>query len=127
MKEAASIRNAKVDWTRGDMQGGSSAKNIGKGVLSSVGTGLKTAFSTGNPWVGGAMALAGIGATVWGNERRKEEGAKQANMANQYGHVANIFRQQKIGDAADYMRELQGENYLRGYAAEGGPLYTGNF
>lgn len=127
MKEAASLRNAKVDWTRRDMQGGSSAKNIGKGVLSSIGSGLKAGFSTANPYIGGAVALAGIGATIWGNQRRKEEGAKQANIANQYGQVANVFRQQKIGDAADYMRELQGENYLRGYAAEGGPIYTGNF
>lgn len=125
MKEAANIRNAKVDWTRRGMQGGSSASNLGKGALSSIGAGLKAGFATGNPFIGLGTAAVGLAATWFGNERRKDEAAKQANTANQYGHVANIFRQQKIGDAVDYMKQQQADNYLRGYAAEGGQLYQG--
>lgn len=128
MAEQASIRRNKTDWSRRDMQGGSSLANIGKGVLSSVGSGLKTAMSTGNIWAGIGALGAGIGATLFGNSRRKRQAAKQANIANDYGRTANIYQDLKVMDRAENLRDTQDENLERGwYGAEGGPLYIGNF
>ena len=128
MQEAANIRKNKTDWTRRDFQGGSSFKNVLKGGLSAAGSGLKTAFMTGNIWAGIGAAAAGTLATVFGNKSRKAEARRQRDIANNYGLMANAYQDYKIADRAEQLRDAQSENYERGwYGAEGGQFFTGNF